>query len=194
MVSFHGSCLFPSSLLSLIQRQGGRVEREGAVPGLFPLEGDPPPAMQALLTALLSPTESALRDGNLFHAFESAYGLEYRHPFFDRTLVEFILSLPPEFLHSRGWSKALLRYAMEGMLPPAIQSRRDKADFLPVLALQLRAMEWRPLLEDSYLVALGLADRERLERAAQAYFAGEEGWSPLWDFVQVESWYRRTFC
>jgi asparagine synthase (glutamine-hydrolysing) len=69
------------------------------------------------------------------HAFEvlgrasAAFGIEERYPFWDKDLVEFCLSLPAEEKLSGGWSRLVLRRAMEGVLPPVVQWRRDKIDF-----------------------------------------------------------------
>jgi asparagine synthase (glutamine-hydrolysing) len=64
----------------------------------------------------------------------AAAGIEPRYPFWDRRLVQFCLSLPPEQKLDGGWSRLILRRAMEGVLPPVIQWRRDKLDFAPHLA------------------------------------------------------------
>jgi len=194
MVALKKSCFLPRRRIAPLKVLAGRSSRrQEEAPRLFPLEGEVSPATRALLATLISPAESMLRDGNLFHPFEEEYGLRYRHPFFDRRLAEFVVSLPPEFLHSKGWSKALLRYAMEGMLPGEILSRRDKAEFGAVLSRRLGAMEWESLLKDSRLLARGMADPVALERAVKAYRTDRGDWGSLWNLVQVELWYRRTF-
>jgi asparagine synthase (glutamine-hydrolysing) len=66
----------------------------------------------------------------LLDAQASAFSRELRFPFWDRRLVEFCLMLPSEQKRSRGWGRVVLRRAMEGVLPPEIQWRRDKTDFL----------------------------------------------------------------
>jgi asparagine synthase (glutamine-hydrolysing) len=52
--------------------------------------------------------------------------LEARYPFFDRRLMEFCVALPPEQKFSQGWTRAILRHAMTGILPPEIQWRVSK--------------------------------------------------------------------
>ena len=56
----------------------------------------------------------------------AAHGVEVRHPFLDRRVVEFVLSIPPEKLFRAGLSKPLLRRSMAGVLPEAVRTRRDK--------------------------------------------------------------------
>ncbi|MDX2437131.1 MAG: asparagine synthase-related protein [Acidobacteriota bacterium] len=56
----------------------------------------------------------------------SALGIEPRHPFLDRRLVEFCVALPGNQKLSGGWPKAILRSAMKGNLPDAVRRRRGK--------------------------------------------------------------------
>src|SRR5262245_3404213 len=58
-----------------------------------------------------------------------AFSLESRVPHLDPELVEHVLALPPEALVSRGWSRAILREAMRGVLPEKIRLRRWKVGF-----------------------------------------------------------------
>lgn len=60
-------------------------------------------------------------------------GVEVRYPFWDKRLVEFCVSLPSEQKLNGGWSRLVLRHAMDGILPPSVQWRRDKLDFTPHL-------------------------------------------------------------
>ena len=86
------------------------------------------------------------------HAFEildkasAAFGIELRYPFWDKRLVEFCLALPSEQKLSRGWSRLILRRAMDGLIPPEVQWRRDKFDFKPHIARGIVAHH-RPLLD-----------------------------------------------
>jgi asparagine synthase (glutamine-hydrolysing) len=61
-------------------------------------------------------------------------GLEARYPFYDVDLVEYSLGLPSERKLGRGWTRLILRQAMENLLPHMIQWRKDKLDFSTHLA------------------------------------------------------------
>jgi asparagine synthase (glutamine-hydrolysing) len=61
-------------------------------------------------------------------AIGSGAGVDVRFPFFDIRLVELCLSLPPDQKLSRGWSRYVMRNAMEGILPERIRWRRRKSD------------------------------------------------------------------
>ena len=58
----------------------------------------------------------------------AAHGLEPRYPFFDRRLMEFCIALPANQKLRQGWSRAVLRHAMEGILPPKVQWRLGKGN------------------------------------------------------------------
>ncbi len=59
------------------------------------------------------------------------YGIEERYPFLDSRVVEFCLAIPPEQKFRHGWSRMILRRAMEGVLPPGVQYRLSKANLSP---------------------------------------------------------------
>ena len=75
-----------------------------------------------------------LRSGHLsqrikgWAASGARHGLEYRYPLLDRRLLEFALGLPPEQFRRGRWSRWLMRYALDGVLPPEICWNSDKAD------------------------------------------------------------------
>jgi len=58
-----------------------------------------------------------------------AFSMESRVPYLDQQLVEHILSLPDEAIIRGGWSRAVLREAMRGVLPEKIRTRRWKVGF-----------------------------------------------------------------
>lgn len=56
-------------------------------------------------------------------------GLEPRFPFYDIRLVEFCLALPAEAKMAKGWTRFVLRKAMDGLIPKEVQWRATKFDF-----------------------------------------------------------------
>ncbi|MEI7827711.1 MAG: asparagine synthase-related protein, partial [Euryarchaeota archaeon] len=59
------------------------------------------------------------------------FGIELRHPFFDKRLVEFCLALPAEQKMRGGWTRIVLRQAMDKLLPREIQWRVSKSNLGP---------------------------------------------------------------
>jgi asparagine synthase (glutamine-hydrolysing) len=68
----------------------------------------------------------------IIHA--SRHGLELRHPYRDRRLVEYVLSLPAHQLYNHGQYKHVLRTAMPGILPDAIRTRSRPTTLLSLMA------------------------------------------------------------
>jgi len=76
-----------------------------------------------------------------------AHGREVRLPFLDHKLVEFIFSLPSNLKIHDGWTKWLLRKAMDKKLPDEIVWRKDKIGYEPP---QQQWMENKTLQEYIY--------------------------------------------
>ena len=77
----------------------------------------------------------------IFDKAAAACSLELRYPFWDKRLVEFCFSLPPEQKLSQGWSRIVMRRAMENILPTEVQWRTSKMDFTPNLVDGLLSQE-----------------------------------------------------
>lgn len=60
-----------------------------------------------------------------------AHGVEVRLPFLNHQLVQFVFSLPSSFKMHSGFTKYILRQAMDYMLPEEITWRKDKIGFEP---------------------------------------------------------------
>ena len=58
------------------------------------------------------------------------FSIEARVPFIEHRLIEFVMKVPAVYKIHNGWSKHLLRNAMEGVLPKDIQWRKDKMGFV----------------------------------------------------------------
>lgn len=105
----------------------------------------------------------------------SAFGIMHRFPFFDRRLVEFCVGIPPDQKLSHGWTRWILRRAMKGILPPAVQWRVDKG----MLGFSFIRGMWReeaPFLEDTLFGDSTLADFvdvETLQKTHRRFLARE---------------------
>ncbi|MFM2338425.1 MAG: hypothetical protein RL115_1618 [Bacteroidota bacterium] len=82
-----------------------------------------------------------------------AHGVEVRLPFLYHELVEFIFSLPSHFKIRNGWTKWILRTAMEKNLPSSIVWRRDKVGFEPP------QQQW---MQQPAMIDLVMAAKEKL--------------------------------
>ncbi|MGD1855041.1 MAG: lasso peptide isopeptide bond-forming cyclase [Leptolyngbyaceae cyanobacterium] len=78
----------------------------------------------------------------------AAFGLEARHPFLDRRLVEFCLAVPSDQKFRRGFGRIVMRQGLNNILPKAIQWRGDKADMTANFVNGLLNIN-RPLFEQA---------------------------------------------
>lgn len=75
-----------------------------------------------------------------------AHSREVRLPFLDHKVVEFVFSLPENFLLRSGWTKWILRQSVSSLLPHEVVWRIDKVGFEPpqsawldkILTIQMR--------------------------------------------------------
>ena len=102
--------------------------------------------------------------------------VEIRYPFLDRTLVEFLTSIPTDQLLRPGSRRSLMRRALSGILPPEIVARRSKASTGRCVAITLQK-HWRVverLLEAPMISEVGYIDakafRTVLEHTRSGHF------------------------
>ena len=124
-----------------------------------------------------------------------AASVESRAPFLDYRLVELCLALPATTLCHDGRTKALLRQALQGVLPPAVADRRDKVGFAaPEARLLLGPL--RPLVNELLgspaMAQRGLYSCPALRRMYDEATAGRAPLDSyvLWKALNVELWLR----
>ena len=70
-----------------------------------------------------------------------AHALETRCPFWEQQLAQLCVSLPADQKMRDGHNRYIMRRAMEGILAPGVQWRRDKTNFGPQITTLLRERE-----------------------------------------------------
>lgn len=145
-----------------------------------------------------------LTSGLIPFTFESvdraaaAFAIEPRFPFFDKRLVEFCLALPTDQKIRRGWTRWVLRNAMDGILPEAIQWRGDKSDLSPNFRRALIHHEGDRLAELFEKDPAGLGNfvdlatlRSAFERYRESPQSDEIDIMSLWYAASLAVWLRR---
>ena len=152
-------------------------------------EIDPVDAVQALVGLTWLPGDGLL----VADKVTMAHSLELRVPFFDRSLLDFAILLPPH-LKTLG-NKTLLRRAMQPYLPSWALDRPKQWFGSPVLAWfdgPLRARIEAILLDPSSL-SRGLFRREALEALLASHFARREDHVQLVTRLLVLELWQRAF-
>ena len=130
----------------------------------------------------------------------SSFGLEKRHPFNDRRIIEFALALPEE-QRWRNNPKFILRKALGGLLPISVRERVLKADFSCIFAQALLAESSAAIFQSLSIASMGWVDGGQILTAyqtmARCYSRGDEAYrfhvAALWMIFGVELWFRTLF-
>jgi asparagine synthase (glutamine-hydrolysing) len=134
--------------------------------------------------------------------FGARCGVEPRHPFFDRRLVEFIFAIPEEQRTRGDLTKFVLRSAMKSTLPPLVLHRRDKAEFGHHFPETLSAMGGESLFDSLSIASTGWVDGELIRNEYRTMRALYDSGNPayaihiahLWHVVAVEMWFNAMFA
>jgi asparagine synthase (glutamine-hydrolysing) len=149
-------------------RQAGVLDR---LPQRIKPHGFPTLAQEAIYQALAHGWNAMIALPAV-DAFATVQGLEFRHPFFYRPLIEFLLAVPEEQRWRGPWRKWILRKALDLVLPPGVKGRKDKAHFSLT-----RDRDWtgrqaekiKKLLRNSLLAQWHLVLPERLIQGWEQY-------------------------
>lgn len=127
----------------------------------------------------------------------AVFGVESRYPFTDKRLIEYCYGIPASQKLNQGWSRYVLRRAMEGILPPEIQWRSAKSNLGPGLTTTFREFGSHLLHEAIFTnsdVIAPYVNLTTLRAAYQDYIeAGREddaGVTQLWLVMMLYLWLR----
>jgi len=119
---------------------------------------------------------------------------EYRYPYLDRELVEFLYRIPREQLVRPGRRRSLMRRALRGIVPAEILERPRKGSLIrgPLVALQRSEAVIQTIFEGSVTGAMGLIDETRLKHALAEVAKGTSPrwWPALIKAINMEFWLR----
>lgn len=123
-----------------------------------------------------------------------AHSVESRVPFLTVKFIEFILSLPEEYILARdGTSKSIFRDAMRGLVPDAVLDRRDKLGFTTPEARWLTApgaRQWvKQTLDSDAARSLTMLDMTAVRTQWQAVEDGRRPCPPwMWRVLNAAAW------
>jgi asparagine synthase (glutamine-hydrolysing) len=94
------------------------------------------------------------RNGNKSHF---GVPMETRSPFLDHRLIDFVFTLPPEYIVNYGWTKYILRKSVNKLLPKSVIWNRKKQGLpfnthswfrhsKPIIETQLKSVSENPYI------------------------------------------------
>jgi asparagine synthase (glutamine-hydrolysing) len=119
---------------------------------------------------------------------------EYRYPYLDRDLIDFLFRIPRNQLVRPGQRRSLMKRSLAHILPAKVLERKQKAFVRrgPVVSLQRNRSALTKMLEDSRAAEMGLVDAKRLSAAlvSLAEGSGNDSWPLVLRAVLFEIWLR----
>ncbi|NCJ08143.1 lasso peptide isopeptide bond-forming cyclase [Synechococcales cyanobacterium C] len=127
----------------------------------------------------------------------AAFGIEPRFPFWDKRLVEFCLSLPPEQKVRDGWTRMIMRRGLDGILPREVQWRGGKSNLGPNFRYIFHKFEQKriqALLDDPPESMVHFFDFFALNQAYESFFGSDSklGDDELWKALNLSLWLNKS--
>ena len=122
----------------------------------------------------------------------ASQGVEARHPFLDRRVVELCVALPWDLKVRGGWSKWIVRRAMEGYLPDAVRWRRGRWVRLGPAFLEDAIASRLESLADTVSALERYIDIDAWRSLLSRYVTHRDpvDGGAVWDTVQLARWVR----
>ena len=128
------------------------------------------------------------------------FGVETRHPFADRRVMEFAFAIPENLRCRDGVRKFVLRQAMRDHLPQRVGTRLTSADGSSTFLGPMRELVESGLLEAPAIEREGWADTDAVRRlyadVRHRHASGDSTYVadvwPLWKILAVELWVRHV--
>ena len=118
-----------------------------------------------------------------------SFGIDERHPFFDRRLAEFAFALPEEQRADAGVAKVVLRKALRGRLPSSVLDRRVQTDFIPVLSAAIAALDEDKRLFEALSLQGWVVENELLLSLREVRDGNFKALWRVWAAVGLNIWY-----
>lgn len=117
-----------------------------------------------------------------------AFSIESRVPFLDHRLVEMTLALPTKEKIEGGWTKKILRKAMEPELPAPIIWRKDKKGFVTPQGEWMRSLKEHMIEKLRLMRDVSVIDKERFIQELQKEQNGAAQLSELFRIYSLVRW------
>jgi len=128
-----------------------------------------------------------------FDRVAGTHGFEFRHPFFDPSLVRFTVLVPPEHKTRDGETKVLLRQAMDGTLPEAVRERRDKGAldrFFTQWMRQHDRLAWEREAGNAEDAVAFIKPEKAAEMVRRFFDGDDQALKPAWTLLSLVLWLR----
>ena len=119
---------------------------------------------------------------------------EFRYPYLDRDLVDFLLAIPRTQLVRPGRRRFMMRNAMKGIVPDAVLERKRKASVQrsPLIAFLLRHQTLNELFSSPLVAEMDFVDLPLVHAALERVWSSNTTaeWPSLLRLINLEIWLR----
>lgn len=127
----------------------------------------------------------------------TAFRYEYRYPYLDRDLVDFLFRVPREQITRPGRRRSLMRRALYDLLPTEVIERRKKAHISrgPLVLFREAHQRAADLITNPLVGVLGFVDITALRPSLDAVASGRntDEWPNLMRATTLELWLRSRY-
>jgi asparagine synthase (glutamine-hydrolysing) len=128
-------------------------------------------------------------------------GVEARHPYHDRRLIELLFAFPPDLFQRAGHNKYILRQAMRGLVPESVLQRLTKAEFSHTSAQLFECDSISAVFQSARIASQGWIDQGRVAAMFHEFISlwnrGQRDNLPhVWPLdmvLGIELWFRAAF-
>jgi hypothetical protein len=109
----------------------------------------------------------------------------------DRRVIEFLVRVPGDLKVGRGWTKLLLRVAMQDLIPDELRLNPKKPNFGDVMnhGIRKEGRRMQSLLEDGYLTRMGWVQANEASTLPGRFLSKEPGlYNYLVGLVTLMEW------
>jgi len=127
-----------------------------------------------------------------------AHGLEVRVPFLDHKVVEYAFTLPVGSKMNLKMQKRILRDAFQKILPSKLYRRKKHGFEVPLLdwlRTDLKGLIEKDLLNEEFITAQGLFNRDEIVRIRKKLFSSNPGdvHARIWALIVFQHWWKKYF-
>lgn len=119
---------------------------------------------------------------------------EFRYPYLDRDLVDFLLAIPRTQLVRPGRRRYMMRSAMRGIVPNEVLERKRKASVQrsPMIAFRRRQQALKELFSSPLVAERDFVDLPLVNAAFESVWSGNTAteWPSLLRLINLEIWLR----
>jgi asparagine synthase (glutamine-hydrolysing) len=124
-----------------------------------------------------------------------SFSLETRFPFLDHNLVEKTLSLDSHAYIKNGYTKAIMRSALKGILPEKIRLRKDKIGFSTPEEEWFKDKNLLDLLSEvaysESFKSRGYFNVKKCQSQIEDFRRTKKGTNDFWKWMHLELWFRQ---